>query len=186
MANRCYLYATSFDRSKKKKAEGDKICGLSEYSYDIPLAFKVLVSQGARASKSIIWKYGKPIAIVGDFRAGKERLFQLLAELKAMEVLPAKEFDALIAETAAFLNDPARDLPYVILEGGEIFEMGDDELEVQNQALLEEEVVPIEAHIAACMEELRLLKTKKGGKAEIRALVGIDNWSDVLYFDLNT
>jgi hypothetical protein len=186
MANRCYLYATSFDRSKKKKADGDKICGLAEYSDDIPLAFRILVSKGARASKSIIWKYGKPIAIVGDLKAGKEKLYGFLEELKAMELFPAKELDGWIAETMAFLNDPARDLPYVILEGGEIFEMGDEELEVQNQEMLEEEVLQIDAYIAACVEELKRLKGKKGGKAEMRSLVGIDNWSDVLYFDLNT
>ena len=46
MANRSYLYAI----------KGDKTVGISEYNYDIPIAYKVLLSQNTKRVKSKINK----------------------------------------------------------------------------------------------------------------------------------
>ncbi|TCI93628.1 DUF7822 domain-containing protein [Tenacibaculum sp. M341] len=145
MANRSYLYAIDFDRTKGERKENEKILGLSEYPYSIPLSYKILVSQDSKISNSINWDYEYPIAIQGDFEKGKQRLFDFLNKLQSENLFDKKELEKQIDETKDFLNN--HQLQNIILECGEIYEMNDEELEDQNKELFEKDILNIESQM---------------------------------------
>lgn len=153
MANRSYLYSIDFDRTKGERKEGEKIFGLSEYSYSIPLSYKILVSQDSKISKSINWDYEHPIAIQGDFEKGKQRLFDFLMKLQSETLFDKTELEKQINETKEFLNN--HQLQNIILECGEIYEMGDGELEDQNKELFDEDIMNIESQINEYLNDFR-------------------------------
>lgn len=72
MANRAYLYA------KKDEA----FVAISEYNYDIPIAYKILVSCKTKRVRSSIFGSPFKIALRGNFEEGVERLYAFLEELK--------------------------------------------------------------------------------------------------------
>ena len=198
MANRSYLYSLDFDINKEKRNEDKKVCGLSEWPYDVPLAYKILLSQESKLSKSIIWETDEKIAIIGDFYKGREKLFSFLDELLKMNLLDKNELENQILETKEYLNNPKHENKYIILECEEIFEMNEDELENQNK-ILYEEVLKIDGTINNFIEEIKkpLNKDNYGVKKLINRnkltleqavnavklnLLGIAFWSDVLYY----
>ena len=217
MANRSYLYSIDFDRTKGERKTGEKIFGLSEYNYSIPLSYKILVSQDSKISKSINWDYEHPIAVQGNFEKGKNRLLDFLNELQGENLFDNQELQKQITETQIFLNN--HQLKYIILECGEIYEMGDGELEDQNKVLFDKDIAKIENHIKEYLSEFRSMnETVQSLKNEISDLskpkgfiskifssdnstkiqelekkiknieqenwnmLGINYWSDILYF----
>lgn len=133
MANRSYLYAIGFDRSRKAYQVGGPIHGLAEYTYDIPLAYKILVSQNARPVCSIIWADPQPVAIQGDFDAGCQKLFAFLNTLAAADIFEPAKLERQIQASKTFLAQNR--LPYAFLEAGEIYEMDQEPgIEAQNRA----------------------------------------------------
>lgn len=155
MANRSYLYSISFDATAGKK-DNDKIFGLSEWSYSIPISFKILVSQDTKLFHSIIWDYEAPISIQGNFKKGKQKLFDFLEKLKDENIFDQEELNKHIAETKNFLDN--NELENIILECGEIYQMNNEELEVQNQQLFEE-ICNIDQTIDNFWNELKLIKS---------------------------
>ena len=217
MANRSYLYSIDFDRTKGERKTGEKIFGLSEYNYSIPLSYKILVSQDSKISKAINWDYEHPIAVQGNFEKGKNRLLDFLNELQGENLFDNQELQKQITETQIFLNN--HQLKYIILECGEIYEMGDGELEDQNKVLFDKDIAKIENHIKEYLSEFRSMnETVQSLKNEISDLskpkgfiskifssdnstkiqelekkiknieqenwnmLGINYWSDILYF----
>ena len=63
MANRSYLYNIDFNTFERPKTDEDIILSVSEYAYEIPLVYKILVSINPVSTKSILWDYEHPIAI---------------------------------------------------------------------------------------------------------------------------
>ena len=198
MANRSYLYSLDFDINKEKRNEGKKVCGLSEWPYDIPLAYKILMSQESKLSKSIIWETDEKIAILGNFYKGRERLFSFLDKLLKMNLLDKNELESQIFETKEYLNDSKHENKYIILECGEIFEMNEDELENQNKFLYED-ILKIDVAINNFIEEIKKplnkdhydvkklinrnkLSIEKAVNTVKLNLLGIAFWSDVLYY----
>ncbi|RMX14834.1 hypothetical protein EBQ34_08960 [Vandammella animalimorsus] len=120
------------------------------------MAYKILVSQNAHLSHSIIWDYPHPIAIQGEFEAGREKLFAFLKQLAAENIFDSVELQRQIRATEAFLEKNR--LRYAILECGEIYELEQTALEVQNQELFEQEILNIDDHLAACLAELGDMK----------------------------
>lgn len=153
MANRSYLYSIDFDRTQGDRKEGEKILGLSEYPYSIPLSYKILVSQNSKISNSINWDYEHPIAIQGNFEKGKQKLLDFLMKLQSENLFNKTELEKQINETKDFLN--SHQLQNIILECGEIYEMGDGELEDQNKELFDEDIVNIESQIKEYLNDFR-------------------------------
>lgn len=217
MANRSYLYSIDFDRTKGERKAGEKILGLSEYSYSIPLSYKILVSQDSKISKSINWDYEHPIAIQGNFIKGKQKLLDFLMKLQSENLFNTLELETQINETRTFLN--SHQLENIILECGEIYEMGDGELEDQNKELFDEDIVKIESQITEYLNDFKSMnETVQNLKNEISDLskpkgflskifssdnstkikelekkiinieqekwnmLGVNYWSDILYF----
>ncbi|WP_018342857.1 hypothetical protein [Cytophaga aurantiaca] len=138
MANRSYLYAINFDRTLRKKQDSDSIKGVSENNYEIPLIHKILVSQESKLSPSIIWEYDHPISIIGNFYKGKEKLFDFLIDLKQRGYYDHQDLDKLIETTKIFLNDESNSGAFAYLEAGELYMMGNEAFEIQNQKIYEE------------------------------------------------
>jgi hypothetical protein len=177
MANRSYLYSIDFDSTNEERTENNKVCGLSEYNYMIPLVFKIMVSQDSRLSKSIIWDNDKPIAIIGDFLKGREKLFGFLDELLKMDLFDKKELEKRVQETKGYLNDKNHENKYTILECGEIFDMEEGTIDEHNEKLYKEEILKIDETIKKCVNKL-----KKMEDDEKWEFLGIDYWVNVLYY----
>ena len=177
MANRSYLFSIDFDRTIKEREKGEKIIGLSEYNYSIPLSYKILVSQNSKLSHSINWDYEHPIAIQGDYQKGKEKLFNFLDKLDSMELTNFIFLKEHIVKTKEFLNNPINNLKNIILECGEIYEMGDDEIEIQNKELYTNEILGIDREIEEykkhCKEWDRKIHVLREGKKDLESPKGL-------------
>lgn len=201
MANRSYLYSIDFDSTIEKRSDDKKIIGLSEWAYMIPLAYKILVSQNSKLSESIIFGYDKPIAIIGDFHKGREKLFLFLDELLKTDLLDKQELEAQINATKEYLYDTKNENKYIILECGEIYDMDSEALEEQNKKLYENEIIKIDEAIKTFITEIQTPKTTEDEKTRLAILarrhnmsvdqiintekldlLGIGYWSDVLYY----
>ncbi|MCW5233079.1 DUF7822 domain-containing protein [Verminephrobacter eiseniae] len=194
MANRSYLYASNVVPGPDVKAQAHTVAGISEWNYDIPIVYKLLLSGNPRPCRSFIWNTPHDIALVGGYAPGVERLTAFLNRID----LPAAR--PLIEETLGFLADAGNIKQYFILECGEIFEMGDDPMQVQNARLLEE-IKNLDAAVEQVLGSLRpakpspwsviarLFGAKPPPTAEdplqvVRDL-GLGNWSNVLYHELD-
>lgn len=178
MANRSYLFSIDFDRTKEKRDDTKKVCGLSEYNYGIPLSYLILASQDAEISNSIIWNYEYPIAIIADFYKGRKKLFDFLDNLLSKNIFEQSQLENKISTTKDFLLDKKHENKYIILECGEIFEMEEGEPEDHNKNLFETVILGIEEAIEKYLNHF----PKERDKAELWSMLGIDNWDDVLYY----
>ncbi|MBD8389686.1 hypothetical protein [Dysgonomonas sp. BGC7] len=219
MANRSYLYSIDFDLSRQERSDSDKILSIAEWNYNIPIAFKLLLSVRPRKCPSLLWNYKHPIALVGDYEQGKERLYDFLDDLAKQDMYDHKYLQDCIKLTEDFLEREDRRQQYFFMECGEIFDMSSIPLEDQNEVLWQQisniddeikkfysEISEINKKILDKEDELDSAKNKNvllrifTGKEDIPALerelrnlnrdkysaLGIDNWSEVLYFDFET
>lgn len=129
MANRCSLYALDFVPGEGEKT---KPLLLGEYAYDIPLIFKLLVSTSPRICLSLDWPDAGEVAILGDLTQGRERLFMFLDQLTHPLAQPLTE------EMKVFFTRPELQLPYVLLEPLDIFQMNESDFFAATSRLLEE------------------------------------------------
>lgn len=196
MANRSYLYSSNFVPSSDGSQADRRITGISEWKYDIPIAYKILVSGNPGKCRSLIWEVPDEIAIVGDYDQGVDRLLSFLDRIPLPTVVPLKE------KARRFLTDEANKNRYFLLECGEIFDIMDEgSLADQNDQLLAE-VRNIEPIIERIVADLiasqpgkvrdflsrllgrKLLLLEKKDFADAICSLGLDNWSSILYFDL--
>ena len=127
--------------------QGRKLVGISEYRYDIPIVFKLLLSGSPRTCPSSIWDCDDDIALLGDYGAGLSRLEAFLAQIKTPAAQPLME------EALEFLRKPENQNPYFVLECGEIFEMSDPEPGSQNLQLLHS-IQNLQPEIDAALQSL--------------------------------
>ena len=147
MANRSYLYSTNIAPRPDAVDQGRKLIGISEYRYDIPLVFKLLLSGSPRTCPSSIWDCDDDMALLGDYDAGLANLEAFLAQIKNPAAQP------LIAQALDFLRKPENRNPYFVLECGEIFEMQDPGPGEQNLQLLHS-IQNLQPEIDAALQSL--------------------------------
>ncbi|MGP9491007.1 DUF7822 domain-containing protein [Psychrobacter sp. AOP7-B1-24] len=204
MANRSYLYSTNIIPEPNQDDSSRVLTGISEYNYDIPIVFKVLLSGNPQACLSVIWENSEKIALIGDYASGLQNLEAFLAGI----MLPAAQ--APIIEALEFLKMPENQNQYFILECGEIFEMSETPVEAQNLALLNQ-VQNLQPEIEAAYQSLLspapvvseqpkpigfwaklfgrsltpppLLPTNNSEQAIYD--LGLGLWSNILYFDFS-
>jgi hypothetical protein len=164
MANRSYLYASDTVPTRDADPSKRRMIGISEWNYDIPVVYKLLSSGNPQACISSIWKIDQKIAIVSEFEAGLGRLTKFLDGLPKQLIQPLRE------EALQFLSLPANRRKCFVLECGEIFDMQGGNLEDQNSALL---------------QEIQHLNPDAVATEEAITALGLGNWSNILYFDLN-
>ena len=208
MANRSYLYSTNIPPGPNAVTQGRKLVGISEYAYDVPIVFKLLLSADTRSCPSSIWDSDGDTALMGDYDVGVAKLRDFFAQIEE----PAAQ--VWMTQALEFLNQPENRNPYFVLECGEIFEMGDMPDEQQNQRL-QGQIQNLQPEIDAALQAVQQFGTaaplapqtapKKPGflarffglapsqaparsapdpMQPIRAL-GLGYWSNYLYFDFS-
>ncbi|MFA0570908.1 DUF7822 domain-containing protein, partial [Vibrio gallaecicus] len=129
MANRAYLYTC------EKNPDGSGLCnfkGVSEWNYDIPVLYKILVSSQTQTFQSQVFQGDEHIALIGDTSGGVAALEEFVAKIKRKDSAP------LIEEALAFLKSHSSSNSYFLLECAEIYDMESPDFEGQNQQLLKE------------------------------------------------
>ncbi|MEM8535949.1 MAG: hypothetical protein AAGF95_34295 [Chloroflexota bacterium] len=183
MANRSYLY--SIDTKPTTDNSSNKIIGLSEWNYIVPLSHQILLSGKPQKCKSVIWDGDEQVAIVGNYEEGLQKFELFCTQLTSIQT----DFTPVCQEALEFLRQPANKQAFFLLEAGEIFMMGDDDLATQSEALFRS-ILDIDKEIALLLEKLKKQtynpSTKHLSKTEQNQMLyefGLDNWSNVLYFD---
>lgn len=194
MANRSYLYTTNYLPESPEWEKVKDLHSISEWNYDIPIAFKLLLAGNPMAVKSSIWDVPEKIAIAGDFQAGLAALNNYLSRLPP-------EAETLIAEAKSFLSKASNKRKYFVLECGEIFDMEEGPLETKNLALIEEiksiskeiDALTVPKAITPKAPQRGFLDKLLGRKQEPAKYdplepfygLGLGNWSNILYFQFS-
>ncbi|MGQ2998620.1 DUF7822 domain-containing protein [Variovorax sp.] len=185
MANRSYLYASA--ALPDAGARPSALRGISEYAYDVPLVFRLLVSCETRPCRSAIWDEPEPLALAGRCGPGIARVAAFLARIDHPAISPMRE-DAL-----RFLAEHTRPDEWFVLEPAEVLSMGDapvaSEVEKLRQGLadLDAEIERTLAALAPRPKSFwqRLLPpAQQVVETPIREL-GLGHWSDTLYFSFD-
>lgn len=165
MANRTMLIAANKVPMDQSDA-GLKTIGLSEFNYDIPLIYSVLVSVKPRLCQSVVFEMDEPLAIAGDAKGGLRKLQKLRSQIGADA--PNGE---LIDQVIEFLSKAHHDYPYFLLEPAEVFSMSGDPLGPQMKGLLKD------------VKKLNMRAVKKRAAGELNYQDwAADCWTNVLYF----
>jgi hypothetical protein len=159
MANRTYLYNIDFNRLKRLKTPKDSVLSVSEYAYEIPLAYKILLSVDTLNNKSILWDYKTPISISEDANKGKQSLLKFLDKLKTLNLYEEDYLKSEIEKTILFFTQNEFKLKYFFFEGGELYEMGDEPFEKQNLKIFNE-IKEIEKTINIYIEKVKSINTE--------------------------
>ncbi len=188
MANRSYLYALNGVPALNVPIDALEVTGISEFNYSIPLVYRLLVSSDPMACQSLIWGEAGQIGIIGSYGGGVERLRTFLQRLEHPVAAP------LVSATLDFLALEGNRRSHFLLEAGEIFEMSDEPLQLQNEELLAEI-----AQLDPTLEPLPVFSDAKKPTSWIGRLlapppealerplleIGLGYWSNVLYFDFD-
>lgn len=178
MANRAYLYGM----------EGKQVTGISEYNYDVPIAYKILLSQNTKMVKSRIFTNPFKIALQGNFEKGVERLYSFLEELKTKGYFEENELEEAIADTKAFLRENSN-CEYFYLDCGEIYDMSATPLYLSNVKMFQK-IKNVDKEIKLFYKEMDEMKkeyeVKKQGqiKEDMMNKIGIREWSEYLFYEI--
>lgn len=170
MSNRAMLYAR----------KGKKMTGISEYNYEIPLAYEILVSQKTRRVHSKVFLSPFYIAIRGDYDMGVEKLYAFLDELKKRSYFDGKKFDKITEETRSFL-EKNRGHDYFYLESAEVYESPS----FLETIKMKKRISNIDQEIEGFFWKMDKLKQKTAENEMDKMLcsIGIQEWADYLYYD---
>ncbi len=188
MANRSYLYSANTLPESPEWSAQKALHGISEYKYDIPLVFKILLTGNPAAYRSSIWETAEKIAIAGDYSRGLANLTKYLNRISDPAARP------LVDEAIQFLSAPTHSRKRFILECGEIFDLTEGSLTEKNSALLAE-IQEISANIdylptpqlanAQTGFLSKLFKVKAPDPLLPYYEIGLGSWSEILYFDFS-
>lgn len=188
MANRSYLYSADNLPESPEWSAKKALHGISEYNYDIPLVFKILLTGNPAKCRSSIWEAPEKIAIAGDYLHGRANLTKYLGRISDPVARP------FIDEALQFLNAPAHSRNHFILECGEIFDLTEGSLGEKNSMLLAE-IQAISANIDALPTPQpatvhpgflsKLFRVKAPDPLLPYYQIGLGFWSEILYFDFS-
>ena len=189
MSNRAYLY--SVNSIPTANSSPDVIKGLSEYEYDIPIVYKILLGNEPEVCQSVIWREEKA-GLVADFQKGLNDLFLFLELFKKEEMDDPEMFKELYEETLKFLKNPKHTEKYILLEVSEIFDMEEEAKDVlfkdlifdikfvagEAKSLIQKSANPKSPNV--------FFTTNVGEFHDLREdwgkTLGIDCWSSILYY----
>jgi hypothetical protein len=193
MANRSYLYSTNHIPGSAA-IDDRRAVGIAEWSYDIPIVFKLLLSGDTRTCASLIFEGNDEIALVGPYEKGVANM------LRFLDRVPHPAVTELKAEAQEFLAAEENKNPYFVLEGGEVFGMVSESLPEENRKLLAEltdlepqmqkAIANIEARIREETHPPGLFARLFGGRTPVRREdssdlvlgLGLGGWNNVLFF----
>ncbi|MCF2908017.1 hypothetical protein L1285_06710 [Pseudoalteromonas sp. DL2-H2.2] len=128
MANRSYLFSAN---QKPKRADSLILRGLSEWNYDIPLIYKILVSgEGIESVDSLIWDFDTPFAISMEYRHALDNLYQF------KEIIEKHCSSDVLKYSIDFLSKQENSGEYFLLEPYEIYLLEESPLRSQHEELV--------------------------------------------------
>ena len=199
MANRSYLFASDVVPAPGISPNEHRAIGISEWNYDIPIVFKLLLSASPQPCPSLVWPTAGSVALVGDYAEGLARLKAFLGRIERADALP------LIEEGLEFLNRETSRRKYLVLECAEIFSMDREDL-MQCNTQLAGELLNLEKEVVAALESILPSPVEKRKRAGLLAKLlgrttappppgadplqavyrlGLGNWSNDLYLSFN-
>lgn len=127
MANRAYLYAA--DR------ELNVLRDVSEWRSEVPFFYRIVLGVNTKLCHSQIWSYEKPICIMGDMKAGLERLDAFYEYLKTQSWVDALKIETYQRDTREFFaKHPERVKDVFFMEGGEAYDLvGSDTYPIEKE-----------------------------------------------------
>ncbi len=154
-----------------------RIAGIAEFSYEIPLAFHLLVSGNPQRCPSTIWAPPEAEAIAGDYDLGVQRLLDFLDRLDHPEIDRVKE------DAKSFLTYEDNKNAYLLLEPMEIFAFDEWDEEDPFEELLDY-VSNLEPVAEAKRQEFIDARSNQDDEAASVALLslGVSDWSNALYY----
>lgn len=132
MAHYSYLFLSNKKTPRAEKPQAAPMQHISTGRNDVPFAFKVLLSGEPEAIRVSHGGPRKSFYLVGDRRAGVERLAAFLRRID----LPAGQ--PVIHDTLSFLDKPEHQSTFFVLNPADIFDMRDESHIVQVQKLVAE------------------------------------------------
>ncbi len=177
MANRAYLYSVSRLPTTGDSADPLRIVGIAEFSYEIPLAFQLLVSGNPRRCPSTIWASPEAEAIAGDYDLGVRCLIEFLDRLQHPEIDRVRDY------AKSFLTRDENKNAYFLLEPMEIFAFDEWDKDDPIEELLDY-VSSLESVADAKRQELVDAQSRQDDEAASRILLslGVSNWANALYY----
>lgn len=194
MSNRAYLYSTNLEPGADSDAR--RVVGICEWSYDLPIAFKLLLSGNPRKCRSLIWDDPEAVALIGDYDAGVAALTRFLARV------PHPAVPGLAEEAREFLDAEGNRSRYFFLEPLEIFWLGDAEPAAAADHLAAE-LADLGPHMERAIAEIKarmheethppgFLARLLGARTPVRRensndlvyALGLGGWSNTLFYDL--
>lgn len=203
MANRAYLYACDVIPGLNPEVT-PTFTGISEFNYEVPLVYKLLMAGNPELCKSSIWDEPTPIAIAADLNLGLEKLEQFFSQITAAEAQP------IIEGARTFFDYQFRKFKYFVLECNELYQMDDNDPLIMNKHMLKEiqyvatvtDFSELNEHLKEQFNQIVEAFDKENGitdptlctEEQNQALgyllqnplyeLGLGLWSDILYFNL--
>lgn len=164
MANRCMLFAVTEVPNATKRP--GKILALSEFGYDIPAIYKLLVSANSQICASVVWEEDN-VAICGETKNGLVRLQQIRSMFQDSDP-GSRELD----EAITYLVRPHMEgFPYLLLEPFEVMHLNSAPFSRQIESLMHE----VESSVETNFVDLAKLNPSSNFFAS-------KCWSDILYY----
>lgn len=126
MANRSYLYVIN--------EKGTGIGDVSEYPHDLPLFYKILLSEDTELVESYLFQTKDPIAYKGSFAKGMNTYYAFLEYLYTLPDVNKDLIKGYINETKTFFkNKRPGEWDKFLLEPGEYFDLLSDQFPIADQ-----------------------------------------------------
>jgi hypothetical protein len=177
MANRAYLYSCAVDPAVDADTP---LRGIAEFAYDIPMIFRLLLSEQTRKIPSRIWE--DRIALVGTWDGAVERTLAVLDLVAAGEVHERAAFEHELAAVRTALA-PERRGQFLVLEVVEILALDEDpERELDDLIRLQPAIAELAQRAIDGLEDEWLANLRASWAEQLCG----GNWSEVLYFNFGT
>lgn len=178
MANRSYLYSIN-EIPGIKVRQTLTVKGLSEFRWGVPLTYLILLSGKTNVCDALIGEFDAPAALAGDYSKGVDRLERFSELMREWNVNHVSVFERQMQDALSFLKDDTNIQQYMYLDITEIFNIG-GENDVDGYKLNVELVG--EALDAGNYEQMNKHILDGDLKTNWEEHLGLDYWSDVLYF----
>lgn len=181
MANRSYLYSIN-ELPGEKPTQNLTVKGLSEFNWGTPLVYLILISGKPIICESLIREYKEKICIAGEFDQGVTNLKHFGQLMIDSNVAHKEQFEAKLSEAIEFLSKPENRQPYIFLELAEMYDMSEYNSALDFQIKAEDALRAIQNKDIDTLQSLHELD-ESNILLNWEEIIGIDYWSDVLYFD---
>ena len=179
MANRSYLYSVN-EIPGTATTQTLTVRGLSEYNYEIPLPFLLLLSGNTQRCFSIFSGEPERTCLAGDLEEGLKNLELFGSLVLASDIDTSGTFPKRLAETLEFLRDKKRAQNFFYLELTEIHAFDTADMLETNM----EEYTDKIREIRQAVQSRKLTEMSLSSKD--LDCFGADYWTEFLFYDMSS